>query len=39
MRRVVVTGLGLVSPLAAGVEQTWSRLVAGELWCRANHSV
>ena len=30
MRRVVVTGLGLVSPLAAGVEETWSRLVAGE---------
>jgi 3-oxoacyl-[acyl-carrier-protein] synthase II len=30
MRRVVVTGLGLVSPLAASVEQTWTRLVAGE---------
>jgi len=30
MRRVVVTGLGLVSPLAADVEETWSRLVAGE---------
>jgi 3-oxoacyl-[acyl-carrier-protein] synthase II len=30
MRRVVVTGLGLVSPLAAGVEETWSRLVEGE---------
>lgn len=30
MRRVVVTGLGMVSPLAAGVEATWRRLVAGE---------
>jgi 3-oxoacyl-[acyl-carrier-protein] synthase II len=30
MRRVVVTGLGLISPLASDVEQSWSRLVAGE---------
>ena len=30
MRRVVVTGLGMVTPLACGVEQTWSRLVAGQ---------
>ena len=30
MRRVVVTGLGMVSPLAAGVETTWKRLLAGE---------
>ena len=29
MRRVVVTGLGMVSPLANGVEATWSRLLAG----------
>ncbi len=30
MRRVVVTGLGMVSPLACGVEATWTRLIAGE---------
>ncbi|KFE36347.1 beta-ketoacyl-ACP synthase II [Thioclava atlantica] len=30
MRRVVVTGLGMVTPLACGVEETWSRLVAGQ---------
>jgi 3-oxoacyl-[acyl-carrier-protein] synthase II len=30
MNRVVVTGLGMVTPLAAGVEATWRRLLAGE---------
>jgi 3-oxoacyl-[acyl-carrier-protein] synthase II len=30
MNRVVITGLGMVSPLASGVEATWARLVAGE---------
>ena len=30
MRRVVVTGLGMVTPLANGVEQTWRRLLACE---------
>lgn len=30
MRRVVVTGLGLVTPLADGVEASWSRILDGK---------
>src|ERR1700733_16288872 len=30
MRRVVVTGLGMVTPLACGAEATWQRLLAGQ---------
>jgi len=30
MRRVVVTGLGLVTPLACGVEESWAALIAGK---------
>jgi 3-oxoacyl-(acyl-carrier-protein) synthase len=29
MRRIVITGLGAVTALAAGVETSWSRLLAG----------
>ncbi|MEO1471636.1 MAG: beta-ketoacyl-ACP synthase II [Pseudomonadota bacterium] len=29
MRRVVVTGLGMVTPLACGVEESWARILAG----------
>jgi 3-oxoacyl-[acyl-carrier-protein] synthase II len=34
MRRVVVTGLGMVSPLGCGVEPTWNRLLAGHTGAR-----
>ncbi len=34
MRRVVVTGLGMVSPLACGVEPTWKRILNGESGAR-----
>jgi 3-oxoacyl-[acyl-carrier-protein] synthase II len=35
MRRVVVTGLGMVTPLACGVEPTWRRLINGDSGARA----
>ena len=34
MRRVVVTGMGMVSPLACGVEASWARILKGESGAR-----
>ncbi|XUM21443.1 beta-ketoacyl-ACP synthase II [Bradyrhizobium oligotrophicum S58] len=34
MRRVVVTGLGMVSPLGCGVETTWQRILQGKSGAR-----
>ncbi|MEE3322436.1 MAG: beta-ketoacyl synthase N-terminal-like domain-containing protein, partial [Pseudomonadota bacterium] len=30
MRRVVITGMGMVSPLGDGVESNWAALTAGQ---------
>ena len=30
MRRVVITGMGIVSPLGAGLNHNWTKLIAAE---------
>jgi 3-oxoacyl-[acyl-carrier-protein] synthase II len=34
MKRVVVTGMGMLTPLGCGVEPTWARLIKGESGAR-----
>ncbi len=38
MRPVVITGVGVVSPLANGAESTWKRLIQGESGIRKIHA-
>ena len=30
MRRVVITGMGLVSPLSSNLDRSWNKLIRGE---------
>ena len=39
LKRVVITGIGAISPLGATARETWEAVVAGEEWGRPHHAL
>ena len=38
-KRVVVTGLGALTPLGNTVDSYWNNLIAGKKWCRLYNQI